>query len=358
LLLTRQNDLTDPWWNKYNYLTDQDRIDAPALFIESWNDFTASAALYARTLFERNGVSETTRRNQFIIISPASHCQSESMKPGQMIGDLDAGDPRFGHMDIYLQWFDRWLKGMDNGVTAMPKIQYYLLGKNEWRSSDRWPLARTERVSYYFRSGGRANTHDGDGVLATTTPSAESADRYRYDPGDPVPSVGVNDYWGGKPIADQREEVSARRDVLVYTSPPLAAGFEMTGDIEAVLYVSSSARDTDFVVKLVDVYPDGRALNIRENIKRARFRNGRDRPAELMQPGKVYEVRIPLGAYSTWFAPGHRIRVQITSSSFPRWDRNLNTGGNNYDETAWVIAENVVHHSGRYPSRIVLPVIR
>ena len=152
--------------------------------------------------------------------------------------------------------------------------------------------------------------------------------------------------------------MSARRDVLVYTSAPLTEGFEMTGDIDAVLYVSSSAKDTDFVVKLVDVYPDGRALNIRENIKRARFRNGRDRLAELMQPGTVYEVKIPLGAYSLYFAPGHRVRVQITSSSFPRWDRNLNTGGNNYDEVAWVVAENSIHHSPQHPSRVVLPVIR
>jgi putative CocE/NonD family hydrolase len=279
------------------------------------------------------------------------------MGPGQSIGDLDAGDPRFGHWDIYLRWFDRWLRGTDNGVTAMPKVQYYLLGRNEWRAADAWPLPGTERVAYYLDSGGRANSHAGDGVLGIAPPSRAGSDRFTYDPADPVPSLGVNDYWGGKPIADQRP-VSARRDVLVYTSAPLVEGIEMTGDIEVVLYVSSSARDTDFVVKLVDVHPDGRALNIRENVKRARFRNGRDRPPELMRPGEVYEVKIPLGAYSNWFGPGHRIRLQVSSSSFPRWDRNLNTGGNNYDETAWVVAENVVHHSDRHRSRLVLPVIR
>jgi hypothetical protein len=356
--LVKQNDLTDPWWKEFDYLTDQDRIGAPALFIESWNDFTASAALYARNLFEKNAVSETARRNQFMIVSPASHCQSERMAPGQMIGDQAAGDPRFGHMDLYRQWFDHWLRGIDNGITEMPRIQYYLLGKNEWRAADTWPVRGTERVAYYLSSNGRANTHQGDGLLTTSRPTAEQpADRYRYDPADPVPSLGVNDYWGGKPITDQRP-VSARHDVLVYTSPVITEGFEMTGDVEVVLYVSSSARDTDFTAKLVDVYPDGTALNLREGIKRARYRNGRDRPPELMRPDGVYQVTITLGAYSTWFPPGHRVRLQVTSSSFPRWDRNLNTGGNNYDESAWVVADNAVHHSPRYPSRLILPVVR
>ena len=355
--LAKQNDLTDPWWKRFDYLTDQDRVDAPSLFVESWNDFTASASLYVRNLFERNGVSETTRQHQFIIVSPSSHCQSERMAPGQMIGDQAAGDPRFGHWDIYRKWFDHWLRGVDNGVTAMPKIQYYLLGKNEWRAANAWPLPGTERVAYYLGSAGHANTHDGDGTLSTTAPASQPPDRYRYDPADPVPSLGVNDYWGGKPITDQRW-VSARRDVLVYTSAPLTQGFEMTGDIEVVLYVSSSAKDTDFAVKLVDVYPNGEALNIRENIKRARFRNGRDRPPELMKPEGVYEVTIRLGAYSNYFAPGHRLRLQVSSSSFPRWDRNLNTGGNNYDEVTWVVADNTVHHSGKYLSRLILPVIR
>jgi putative CocE/NonD family hydrolase len=358
LFLEKQNDLTDPWWkDRYDYLTDQDRIDAPSLFIESWNDFTASATLYVRGLFERTAVSETARQNQFIIVSPSSHCQSERMQPGQMIGDQEAGDPRFGHWDIYRKWFDRWLKGVDNGVTAMPKVQYYLLGKNQWRAAPAWPLPNTERVAYYLESGGHAATHSGDGVLSTSAPPAAAVDRYTYDPADPVPSVGVNDYWGGKPITDQRL-VTARRDVLVYTSAPVTQGFEMTGDIEVVLYVSSSAKDTDFAVKLVDVYPDGQALNIRENIIRARYRNGRDRPAELMEPGQVYEVKIRLGAYSNWVGPGHRIQLLVTSSSFPRWDRNLNTGGKNYDEVSWVVADNAVHHSAQYRSRLILPVIR
>jgi predicted acyl esterase len=350
-------DLTDPYWKQFDYVTDADRIDAPALFIESWNDLSADGGLYMRGLFEKTAVSTTSRDNQFIIISPTSHCGSEYATQHTMIGDVDAGDPRFGHFEIYVKWFDHWLRGDSNDVTAMPKIQYYLLVKNEWRATNSWPVPGTQFVNYYLESGGRANSHFGDGTLAVSPPKASAVDTFTYDPGNPVMSIGVNDYEGGKPITDQRP-VSARHDVLAYTSPPIDKGFEMTGPIGAVLYVSSSAKDTDFVAKLVDVYPDGRALNLRENVIRARFRQGRDKPPVFMKPGEVYEVRINLGAYSWYFEPGHRIRLQVTSSSFPRYDRNLNTGGHNYDETEWIVAQNSVHHAPSYPSRIILPVVK
>jgi putative CocE/NonD family hydrolase len=349
-------DLTDPFWEQFDYLTDEDQIDAPALFIESWNDWTAEAALYARNMFEETGLSRRTRDNQFIIVSPMQHCRSESATEDMRIGDLEVGDPRFGHLDIYLDWFDHWLRGVDNGITEMPKIQYYLLGKNEWRAADEWPLPETEFAKFYLHSDGDANSHFGSGELSRRPPSDEPADSFVYDPANPVRSAGINDYQGGKPITDQRP-VSARRDVLVYTSAPLERGFEMTGPIEVVLFVSSDAPDTDFTAKLVDVYPDGRALNLREGIMRARFRNGRDRPPQLMKGGEVYRVPIRLGAYSSYFEKGNRIRLQVTSSSFPRYNRNLNTGGDNELDTDWGGATNRVHHSEAYPSHVVLPIV-
>ncbi len=354
----RSADLGDPWWDQFDYVRNDTQIDVPTLFIESWNDFTAGAALHLRNLFERTAPSRTARDNQFIIVAPGPHCTSERMTEREQIGDLFAGDPRFGHMSIYLDWFRYWLAGEENGITQMPRVQYFLLGRNEWRASDTWPIIGTRYTSYYLHSDGQANSHFGDGSLSREKPAARaSADTYTYDPEMPAPSLGSNDYKGSKPIVDQRP-LSARQDVLVYTSEPLAEGFEMTGEVEVVLYVSSSARDTDFIAKLVDVYPDGRALNVRENALRARYRGGRDKPPQLMSADEVYELRFKLGAYSLYFEKGHRIRLQVTSSSFPRYERNLNTGGNNFDETKGVIAVNRVHHEAAHPSRLILPVIR
>jgi putative CocE/NonD family hydrolase len=349
-------DLTDPWWKNFDYVTDETRIDAPALFIESWNDVSADGALYMRGLFEKTALSKTARDNQFAIIAPGTHCQSEEATEATQIGDQFAGDARFGHVDIYLKWFRHWLEGEANDVTQMPKVQYYVLGKNQWRGTDQWPVPGTRYEKYYLRGGGNANSHFGDGTLSLTPPQDEPADKFEYDPAAPAPTVGANDYTGTKPITDQRP-LSARHDVLVYTSEPLKTGFEMTGEIGVHLHISSSARDTDFVVKLVDVYPDGMPLNVREMVQRVRYRNGRDKPAELMTPGEVYAIKFKLGAYSQYFAPGHRVRVQITSSSHPRFDRNLNTGGNNYDESVGVVARNVVYHDREHPSHVILPVV-
>jgi uncharacterized protein len=355
-LLSHSVDLSDPWWQSFDYVPEGGQIDAPALFIESWNDLTASATLYLRNMFERTATIAAARNNQFIIIAPGPHCSSERMTAKERIGDQDAGDPRFGHRDLYLQWFSYWLKGEQNGITSMPKVQYYLLGKNVWRAANAWPLPGTHFEKYYLHSEGHANSHFGDGTLSVRSPGHEPPDTYTYDPEIPAPSIGVNDYTGTKPITEQRP-LSARQDVLVYTSEPLTHGIEMTGDIDVVIYGSSSARDTDFVAKLVDVYPNGSALNVREGILRARYRNGRGRPAALMQPGTVYDLPIRLGAYSLYLPPGHRMRLQVTSSSFPRYDRNLNTGGRNFDESVAVVARNRVFHDNLHASYLQIPVI-
>ncbi|MEM9556279.1 MAG: CocE/NonD family hydrolase [Acidobacteriota bacterium] len=354
--IIHQNDVTDPWWDQFDYVKDDEPIDVPSLFVESWGDFTARPALYIRQMYERTAISPQARHNQYIIISPSQHCASESLPADAQLGELALGDPRFGHFDIYLDWYDHWLKGLDNGITEMPKVQYYMIGRNEWRATNHWPPERVANRTLYFHGGGRANSHFGDGALSEAAPGEEPADRFVYDPANPVPSRGgpYSSGIGSAPYLDQRP-VSIRNDVLVYTSPVLESGLEIEGPIDAVLYVSSSAKDTDFSVKLVDVAPDGKAVNVRIGFLRARYREGRHKQV-FMEPGEVYRVPVSLNDIAYYFKPGHRLRVQVTSSDFPSYDRNLNTGGRNYDEREWVKAENMVHHSAEYPSHIVLPV--
>ncbi len=353
-------DLVGPYWEGFSYLEDDDRFDVPALFVNSWYDYGARDLFHQFNLLRRNATSARGRDNQFIITSPSTHCGSESATERTIIGERDMGDARKNFWRIYLDWFDHWLKGVDNGDTEMAKVQYYMMGANEWREAAEWPLGNTEFRRYYLHSGGDANGRYGSGALSITPPDEEPADGFTYDPGTPVPSRGGQ--WcclGTRQIAAgsfDQSEIEMRHDVLVYTSPVLEEGVEVTGPIEAVLYVSSSTKDTDFTAKLVDVSPDGRAYNIQEGIMRARYRAGYDKKVS-MSPDQVVELRIDMFATSNYFAPGHRIRLEVSSSNFPRFDRNLNTGGRNYDESEWVVAQQTVHHSAEYPSHIILPVI-
>lgn len=227
-----------------------------------------------------------------------------------------------------------------------------------WYAADVWPLPETQYTKYYLRSQGHANSRNGDGWLSTKIPENEPSDTIIYDPGNPVPSIGGQrgTSYGTPAGAINQAPVESRNDVLVYTTPILKKGVEVTGPITAVLYVSSSAKDTDFTAKLVDVYPDGTAYNIQQGIFRARYREGFTKKV-WMEKGGVYKIQINLDATSNIFKQGHRIRVQVSSSDFPLFERNLNTGGNNYDETEWVVAENTIHHSKEIPSHIVLPTI-
>jgi putative CocE/NonD family hydrolase len=350
----------DSWWIQRGYLVETDHFDTPSLQVESWYDFGPAETLYQFNLMRRNAVSARGRDNQFIIVSPTTHCSSQSATEQTIVGERNVGDARFDYWGLYLRWFDYWLRGVDNDVTKMPKVQIYVMGRNLWRGENEWPLARTQFTKYYFHSQGAANSSFGDGILNVEIPEDEPSDRFRYDPGNPVPSRGGPVCCTGTPDAPEgsfdQTEVEARNDVLVFSTSVLDKGIEVTGPIEAVLYVSSTARDTDFTVKLVDVYPDGKAFNVQEGILRARYREGWDKKA-WMTPGKVYQLKVNMEATSNYFPPGHRIRVEISSSSFPRFDRNLNTGGNNYDETKWVRAENMIHHSAQFPSCVILPVI-
>jgi len=350
----------DSWWAERGYLLESDQFDAPSLQVNSWYDFGVAETLYQFNLMRRNAVTERGRDNQFIIISPTAHCQSETATEETIVGERNLGDAQLDYWGIYLRWFDYWLKDIDNGITQMPKVQIYVMGKNTWRGENEWPLTRTRFTKYYLHSDGHANSRFGTGTLSTIEPGQEPPDHYVYDPATPVPSVGGPVCCTGTPDAPEgafdQSEVETRHDVLVYTTPVLEKGIEVTGPIEAVLYLTSSVQDTDFTVKLVDVYPNGSAYNIQEGILRARYREGWDKKV-WMKPGEVYEVKINVQATSNYFGPGHRIRLEVSSSNFPRFDRNLNTGGNNYDETKWVVAEITIQHSSRYTSHVLLPVI-
>ncbi|HUA63965.1 MAG TPA: CocE/NonD family hydrolase, partial [Verrucomicrobiae bacterium] len=299
---------------------------------------------------------------QYAVIAPTLHCGYKRATEDTIVGERSVGDARLDYDELTYGWFDHFLKGDDNHVLEkMPKVRYYTMGINKWQSSDTWPPAGAQPMTLYLGSGGKANTRNGDGALAAEAPSSDHPDRYTYDPMDPVPSYGGNVCCTGNAVTggafDQRK-MEERPDILVYTSDELKDGIEVSGPIVATLYVSSDAKDTDFSVKLLDVYPDGVAYNLDETIQRARYRDGYDRPPVWMESGKVYKVTLSPMTTSNYFAAHHRIRLEVTSSNFPRFDRNLNTGGNNYDETHGVVAHNSVHHSRQYASQVTLSVVK
>ena len=349
------HDLDDEWWDQFPYFKGEEKIDVPALFINSWGDFGVNDTLWQFNYFQKNAVSTEARDNQFVIISPTPHCGSERVSAPTIIGERNLGDARFDYFSLYVDWFDYWLKGEKNDVLERPKVQYYLMGANDWRFADAWPLPHTEFTRYYLRSEGNANTRMGDGRLSVERPGeGEPPDGFSYDPADPVPT-GSAAYGVDEGFRDQRA-IEMRHDVLVYTTEPLVRDVEVTGPVTATLYVSSSVPDTDFAVKLVDVYPDGTAMYLQEGYLRARYRQGFDRKV-FMEPGEIYEIPIVVESIGNLFQKSHRIRIEVTSSNFPRFDRNMNTGGNNYDETEWVVAKNKIHHAGEHASYVTLPIV-
>ncbi len=351
----------DPAWYKGGLYHDDMPFDKPALWFMSWYDVSIGPNLALFNHMIDDAESPEARANQYAIIAPTLHCSYTRATENTIVGERSVGDARWDYDALVYGWFDHWLKGEDNGLLdTLPKVRYYTMGANEWRTADAWPPKSAQPVTWYLDSGGAANTRDGDGVLTTRRPGADHPDHYVYDPFDPVPSHGGNVCCTGNAVQggalDQRDS-EERTDILVYTSEPLREGVDVTGTIGITLHVSSDVRDTDFTVKLIDVYPDGTAYNLDETIQRARYREGYDHQV-FMEPGKVYEIEMSPLSTSNWFAPGHRIRVEVSSSNFPRFTRNLNTGGRNWDETEGVVAHNVIHHSRQYPSQIRLSVVR
>ena len=344
----------DDYWKKLNAEEVFDQIAVPAHTFGGWFDIFSQGTLRGYAGLSKKGATEQARRGSRLVIGPWGHGSS------QKFGDIDFG--AHAHVDTHaleLRYFDFWLKGLRNGLDKEPPVTLFVMGRGEWRQENEYPLARTQYKKMHLSSGGKANTGNGDGKLSWEAPGANATpDKYRYDPDNPVPSLGGNNCCGTPTPAGPRDQrtVEARGDVLVYTSERLQEPVEVTGPVKVVLYAASDARDTDFVAKLVDVFPDGRAISVAEGIMRAKYREGTSR-GSLIEPGKVYEYTIDLVGTSNEFRPGHRIRVDITSSHFPQFDRNPNTGEPFGTSAVVRVASQTVHHSAQYPSHVLLPVI-
>ncbi len=351
----------DPAWYRGGLWHDNMQVNVPGYWFMSWYDVSIGPNLAAYNQVRKTAKGAIANQ-QYAVIAPTLHCQYKRATENTVVGERSMGDARLDYDALTYGWFDHFLKGEDNKILEnTPKVRYFTMGMNKWQTSDTWPPQGARPMTFYLSSDGKANSLDGDGLLNTGPPSADAADRFVYDPMNPVPSYGGNVCCTGNAVTggafDQRK-MEARPDILVYSTEPLKEGLEVSGPIEATLYVSSDAKDTDFTVKVIDVYPDGTAYNLDETIQRVRYREGYDKPQVWMEAGKVYKVTLSPMTTSNYFAAGHRIRIEVTSSNFPRFDRNMNTGGNNYDEVKAVVAHNAVHHSQQYPSQVTLSVVK
>jgi uncharacterized protein len=351
----------DPAWYRGGLWHDNMKVNVPGLWFMTWYDVSVGPNLAAYN-FVRKTASPVVGNEQYAIIAPTLHCGYKRATENTVVGERSMGDARFDYDSLTYGWFDYFLKGENNHILEnTPKVRYYTMGINKWQTSETWPPKGAEPMKLFLSSGGGANTLSGDGALVASAPSPDKPDGFTYDPMNPVPSYGGNVCCTGNAVTggamDQRK-MEARPDILVYTSAPLKEGIEVSGPISVTLYVSSDAKDTDFTVKVIDVASDGPAYNLDETIQRVRYRDGYDKPEVWMEPGKVYKVELQPMNTSNYFPAGHQIRIEVSSSNFPRFDRNMNTGGKNYDEVQGVVAHNAVHHSSQYPSTITLTVVK
>jgi putative CocE/NonD family hydrolase len=345
----------DDYWKQLSIEDHHDKVLVPVYNVAAWYDIFLGGSLRNYIGIKAHGGSDAARHGQRLLVAIGGHAGG-----GRKVGEVDFGaQADFDEDDMMLRWYDHVLKGVDNGVERDKPVKIFVMGKNVWREEDDWPLARAQSTRYYLHSAGNANGLAGDGVLKTTAPQSEHADHFDYDPADPVPTRGGPLCCDSVHIApgprDQRP-VEARADVLVYTTPAFKEDFEVTGPVTLDLYASSSAVDTDFTAKLVDVWPNGFAQNLTEGIVRARYRNSQEKP-ELMNPGETYKFSIDVWATSNVFLPGHKLRLEISSSNFPRFDRNLNTGEDQAAATRMAKATNTILHDRDHPSALVLPVV-
>ena len=350
----------DPAWYKGGLWNDSMKINVPGLWFMSWYDVSIGPNLEAYN-FVRKTARPEIANEQYAVIAPTGHCGYTRATEHTVVGERDMGDARLDVDALTYGWFDHFLKGENNHILeTMPKVRYYVMGENRWETSSTWPPEGAQPMRFYLSSTDAANSLYGDGSLSVVPPTRDHGDRFTYDPMNPVPSHGGNVCCEGsadEPGAVDQRQMETRRDILVYTSAPFQQGIEISGPVQVTLYVSSDAKDTDFTVKVVDVDPNGPAYNLDENIQRMRYRNGYDKPLAWMEPGKIYKVTFQPMQTSDYIAAGHSLRIEVSSSNFPRFDRNLNTGGNNYDEVKGVVAHNEVHHSTAYPSEITITVV-
>ncbi|RZV70627.1 MAG: CocE/NonD family hydrolase, partial [Flavobacteriaceae bacterium] len=350
----------DKDWFEGGLYHDNMDIGVPSFWFASWYDVSITPNLALFNHVRNNSKDAAIRDNQYLVIAPTLHCGYTRATENTIVGERSVGDARLNYDEQIYAWFDLWLKGEQNDFKeTTPRVQYFTMGINKWQSANTWPPENTKLITYYLNSNGKANSLFGDGKLSSVKAGSNNPDSFTYNPMSPVPSYGGNVCCTGNAVrggAFDQQQMEARNDILVYTTDVLKEGVEISGFIESTLYVSSDAKDTDFTIKLIDVYPDGKAYNLDETIQRARYREGYDKEV-FMENGEVYKLELTPMSTSNYFEKGHRIRIEISSSNFPRFARNLNTGGNNYDEKDGVIAHNNIHHSSRYPSQIRLPII-
>jgi len=350
----------DEAWFKGGIYHDNMEISVPSFWFTSWYDVSITPNLALFNHVRNNAKDAIIKDNQYLVIAPTLHCGYTRATENTVVGERSVGDARLNYDEQIYAWFDLWLKEEQNDFKEKtPRVQYYTMGSNKWQASETWPPQKAKLTTYYLNSNGKANSLFGDGQLTTSKASTDNPDGFTYDPMKAVPSYGGNVCCTGNAIkggAFDQQQMETRNDILVYTTDVLEEGVEVSGSIESTLYVSSDAKDTDFTIKLIDVYPDGTAYNLDETIQRVRYREGYDKEV-FMEKGKTYKVGLTPMSTSNYFEKGHRIRVEISSSNFPRFARNLNTGGNNYDEKESVIAHNKVHHSSIYTSQIRLPMM-
>ena len=347
---TLQHTRLDGYWEPLCYQNQFEKINLPVMHISGWYDDEQIGTPLNYIGMTTRGATEFARQNQKLLMGPWAHATNAASK----IGEVDFGPTAIIDLrQTELDWFDRWLKGKE--IAPEPPVRIFVMGENKWRDENEWPLARTQWTPFYLHSNGHANSRFGDGRLSTEKPTREKPDQYRYDPARPAPFIteptssqigGPNDYAA----------VERRDDVLVYATEPLEKDTEITGPVRLEFYASSSAVDTDFMAKLVDIHPTGFSQRMCDSMVRARFREGMDKP-KLIEPGDIYKYSIEMWNTCQVFFKGHRIGLEISSSAFPKYDRNLNTGEDLATGTRMIAADQTIYHDGDHPSALILPVI-
>jgi putative CocE/NonD family hydrolase len=342
----------DDYWKQRGINYRYADVTVPALNIGGWYDIFSKTTIDLVNRVRASSQDRPARRNEFAIMGPWTHGAG-----ARKAGELDFGAAAALPLgEFQFKWFEYWLKGRETGVQEWPALYLFVMGENQWRGENEWPLKRTRFTPYYLHGNGHANSLKGDGSLGAAEPADETADRFTYSGTNAVPSVGGNNLIGATAGPFDQTKVEQREDVLVYSTPPLDQDLEVTGPVKLILWAASSALDTDFTGKLVDVSEDGKAYNLCEGILRARYRNGREAPA-LLEPGKPARFEIDLWVTSNLFKKGHRVRVEVSSSNFPRFDRNPNSGKPFGTDTELLSADQTVFHDRDHPSQLVLPVI-
>ncbi len=345
----------DNYWKKWSIEENYPDIKVPAFCVGAWYDIFLGGTLRNYMGIRDHGGTEAARKGSRLMVIIGGHSGG-----GRKIGALDFGPQAdFDFNAIIFRWYDHLLKGIDNGVENEKPVRVFVLGKDDWENLSAWPPPEMKPTRYFLHSAGKANSLRGDGELNAVAPGSEKSDEFVYNPADPVPTIGGPLCCDAQHLhpgpQDQRPDEN-RDDVLVYTTTAFKRDFTIMGPVSVELSAGSTAVDTDFTAKLVDVWPNGFAQNLTEGILRARYRDSKEK-AELLNPGQIYKLKIDLWATSDVVLPGHRLRVEISSSNFPRFDRNLNTGEDPETGTRMVKATNTIYHDAAHPSFITLPVM-